>query len=103
MRDDPIVAETRRIRDKLCAKFNYDVKAIFADMRNRQRTRRPTRPLRVSQMQNRGVWLLLLLLSAAQQAFAADPPTGAATDKLASNQGVKELIDTYKNRESKIR
>ncbi len=36
MRDDPIVMETRRIRDELCAKFNYDVKANFTDLRNRQ-------------------------------------------------------------------
>jgi hypothetical protein len=28
MRDDPIVEETRRIRDELTAKFNYDVTAI---------------------------------------------------------------------------
>jgi hypothetical protein len=36
MRDDPIVLETRQIRDELCAKFKYDVKAIFADLRDRQ-------------------------------------------------------------------
>jgi hypothetical protein len=36
MRDDPIVTETRRIRDELCAKFNYDAQAIFADLRDRQ-------------------------------------------------------------------
>ena len=36
MWEDPIVAEVHRIREKLAAEFNYDVKAIFADMRKRQ-------------------------------------------------------------------
>ena len=36
MRDDPIVEEVRKVRDELAAKFNYDVKAIFDDLRNRQ-------------------------------------------------------------------
>ncbi len=34
--DDPIVAEVRSIREQLCAKFDFDVKAIFADLRQRQ-------------------------------------------------------------------
>jgi len=34
--EDPIVAEVRRIREELCAKFNFDVAAIFADIRSRQ-------------------------------------------------------------------
>ncbi|NOX53632.1 MAG: hypothetical protein GXP27_04190 [Planctomycetes bacterium] len=38
MWEDPIVADVRRVRDELCAKFNYDVKAIFEDMRQRQAT-----------------------------------------------------------------
>ena len=33
---DPIVAEVRRIRDAHAAKFNYDIGAIFEDMRRRQ-------------------------------------------------------------------
>ena len=34
--EDPIVAEVRRIREDLSAKFNFDVPAIFADIRARQ-------------------------------------------------------------------
>ena len=33
---DPIVAEVREIRGKLAAKFGFDIKAIFADLRKRQ-------------------------------------------------------------------
>jgi hypothetical protein len=36
MREDPIVAEVRRIREELAARFGFDVKAIFADLRSRQ-------------------------------------------------------------------
>ena len=36
MWEDPIVAEVRAIREKLAAKFGFDVKAIFADLRKRQ-------------------------------------------------------------------
>ena len=36
MWEDPIVAEIHRTREKLAAEFNYDVKAIFADLRKRQ-------------------------------------------------------------------
>jgi len=36
MWEDPIVAEVHRIREQLAAKFNFDVKAIFEDMRKRQ-------------------------------------------------------------------
>ncbi len=38
MWEDPIVAEVHRTREKLAAEFNYDVKAIFADLRKRQAT-----------------------------------------------------------------
>ena len=34
--EDPIVAEVRRIREELSAKFDFDVPAIFADLRARQ-------------------------------------------------------------------
>jgi len=33
--EDPIVEEVRRIRDELARKFNYDVHAIFEDLRAR--------------------------------------------------------------------
>jgi hypothetical protein len=36
MWEDPIVAEVRRAREELSARFGFDVKAIFADIRNRQ-------------------------------------------------------------------
>ncbi len=36
MKDDPIVAEVRRVRDQLARKFNYDIHAIFEDLRRRQ-------------------------------------------------------------------
>ena len=36
MNDDPIVASVRRVREQLAAKFNYDVHAIFADLRARE-------------------------------------------------------------------
>jgi len=34
--EDPIVADVRRIREELSAKFNFDLAAIFADIRSRQ-------------------------------------------------------------------
>ena len=36
MWEDPIVAEVREIREMLAAKFGFDVKAIFTDLRKRQ-------------------------------------------------------------------
>jgi hypothetical protein len=36
MGEDPIVAEVRRIREELSAKFDFDVDAIFADIQRRQ-------------------------------------------------------------------
>jgi hypothetical protein len=33
MTEDPIVAEVRKIRQKIAAKFNYDVRAIAAPPR----------------------------------------------------------------------
>ena len=36
MWEDPIVAEVHRAREQLAAQFNFDVKAMFADMRKRQ-------------------------------------------------------------------
>lgn len=34
---DPIVDEVRRIRDAHAAKFNYDLKAIFLDIKEQER------------------------------------------------------------------
>lgn len=34
--EDPIIAEVRRIREELSARFNFDASAIFADIRSRQ-------------------------------------------------------------------
>ena len=36
MREDPIVADVRRVREELAAQFNFDIGAIFADIRKRQ-------------------------------------------------------------------
>jgi hypothetical protein len=36
MWEDPIVNEVRAVRDKLAARFNYDVDAIFDDLQKRQ-------------------------------------------------------------------
>ena len=36
MKDDPIVAEVRRVRDRLARKFSYDIHAVFEDLRRRQ-------------------------------------------------------------------
>jgi len=52
MREDTIVAEVHRTREELAAAFDYDVKAIFVDLRPRQtelgdrlvHQRRPTEP-----------------------------------------------------------
>ena len=35
--DDPIIAEIRKIREEHAAKFNYDIHAIFEDIRHQQR------------------------------------------------------------------
>lgn len=36
--DDPIVAEVRRIREQIAAEFDFDLNAIFDEMRRRQET-----------------------------------------------------------------
>jgi len=36
VKNDPIVTEVREVRQKLAARFNYDLEAIFADARKRQ-------------------------------------------------------------------
>jgi hypothetical protein len=36
MNDDSIVASVRKVRDELAAAFDYDVHAIFADLRRRE-------------------------------------------------------------------
>lgn len=38
MRSDPIVDETRKVRDDLAAKFNYDVKALGQYYRSREKS-----------------------------------------------------------------
>jgi hypothetical protein len=50
MWEDPIVSEVRRVREQLAARFNFDVRAIFADLRASQASlgsrlvRRPRKP-----------------------------------------------------------
>jgi len=36
MNEDPIVEEVRRVRDRLARRFDYDIHAIFADLRVRE-------------------------------------------------------------------
>lgn len=36
MAKDPIVEEVRRIRDKYAARFNYDLEAIYRDLKERE-------------------------------------------------------------------
>ena len=38
MIDDPIVEQVRDIRDELTRKFDHDIKAIFTDLRERQKS-----------------------------------------------------------------
>ena len=45
MNEDPIVEEVRRVRDKLARQFNYDIHAIFADLRAREHVDDPAHPL----------------------------------------------------------
>ena len=37
--NDPIVDEVRRIRDALAARFNYDLKAIYDHLKQREKER----------------------------------------------------------------
>jgi len=37
---DPIVAETRRLREEYASQFGHDMDAIFADIQKRQRSSR---------------------------------------------------------------
>ncbi len=37
MYTDPIIEEIRKFRDEYAARFNYDVKAMLADIRRRQK------------------------------------------------------------------
>ncbi len=39
---DPIIAELRAIREAYAARFDYDVEAMFRDIRARQAVRRTT-------------------------------------------------------------
>lgn len=45
MNNDPIVEEVRRVRDELARRFDYDVHAIFADLRKRQSVDDSAHPL----------------------------------------------------------
>ena len=36
MWEDPVVAEVHRVREELAARFDFDVAAMFADIRKRQ-------------------------------------------------------------------
>ena len=38
MTNDPIVAEVRKAREEHAAKFNYDLDAIYCDLKEKERT-----------------------------------------------------------------
>jgi hypothetical protein len=40
MWDDPIVADVRKVKEALAAKFDYDIERIFADLYERQEEHR---------------------------------------------------------------
>lgn len=55
MWEDPIVAEVRKIRDAHAARFNYDLKAIYQDLKQQEQASeqvfvsylpRPARPIK---------------------------------------------------------
>ena len=37
MQDDPIVNEVRKVREAYAARFNYDLEAIFEDLKRQER------------------------------------------------------------------
>jgi hypothetical protein len=37
MRNDPIVEEIRKIRDSYAAEFNYDIQAIYEDIKKQEK------------------------------------------------------------------
>jgi hypothetical protein len=37
MQDDPIVDEVRKVREAYAARFNYDLEAIFQDLKRQER------------------------------------------------------------------
>ena len=57
MNDDPILSEVRRVRDEHAAKFNYDLDAIFQDLKQKERksgrqyVRYEPRPVVASELQ----------------------------------------------------
>lgn len=60
MYNDPIVEQTRKLRDEYAAKFNYDLDAICNDLMERQQKsdhtlvrRDPKRPTRAATSANR--------------------------------------------------
>jgi len=40
MYDDPIVQEIHQIREQLCQKFQFDIRKIFADVKQREQQHR---------------------------------------------------------------
>jgi hypothetical protein len=69
--EDPIVAEVRRTRENLSAKFDFDVSAIFADLRARQATP-GTRLVKVTRNHM------------AEQTHAPEPAAGTGSDGQSS-------------------
>lgn len=76
MWEDPIVAEVHRIREELCARFNYDVDAILADIHARQAALGARLVSRIMQ---------------AEPAKAVDLPPSAVIADSAGSRGVGEI------------
>jgi hypothetical protein len=36
--ESPVVLEVRKVKERLAAKFNYDIDAMFRDLREREKT-----------------------------------------------------------------
>jgi len=53
MKKDPILEELHRVREEYAARFNYDLKAMYRDLKTREKrgefvvVHRPARPPRV--------------------------------------------------------
>jgi len=82
MWEDPIVAEIRRIREEYAARFNYDLDAIYQDLKEQERksgrkfVSYPPRRIPAAEIPGRG-----------PEAQRADEPEPAAVSPPASGVG----------------
>jgi hypothetical protein len=80
MWDDPIVAEVRRVREEYAARFNYDLDAIFRDIKEREKRSGRTfvsfPPRRVSPAEQEAARLRLQKMLE-EEGRSPDPPAKA--------------------------